>query len=152
MKKRKTKQHTEEKAVHKVTAAERTAIEKYRARTAAKQPIRYKVFNNGSDVQIRLDHPDALVGRAVLMDALGSADWDFVYGIVNQFITVSRHDQGIDERKLNFLLSVVEGIEPRDQPRREVHRSCYAAEVPGVDIKGRANVRQQLSAFACSLD
>jgi hypothetical protein len=113
MKKRKTKQHTEEKAVHEVTAAERTATEKYLARTAAKQPIRYKVVNNGNN--ITLDHPDPLVGRALLMNALGSADSDFVDGIVRQFIRESRIDQGTDERMLNFLLSIVEGIEPKDQ-------------------------------------
>jgi hypothetical protein len=111
----KEKQHTEEKAVREVTAAERTALGKYLARTAGKQSVRYKVFNNGSDAQIRLNHPDGLVGRALLMDALGTADWDFVDGIVNQFVAVSRRDGEIDEHKLNFLLSVVEGIEPRDQ-------------------------------------
>src|SRR5207253_4596742 len=30
-------------------------------------------------------------------------------------------------------------LHPLFRQRREVHRSCYAAEVPGVDIKGRAN-------------
>jgi hypothetical protein len=109
----KENKENKEKAAREVTAAERTAIEKYLARTAAKQPIRYKVVNNGSD--ITLNHPDPLVGRALLMNALGSADSDFVDGIVSQFIRESRTDQGTDERKLNFLLSIVEGIEPKDQ-------------------------------------
>jgi hypothetical protein len=42
------------------------------------------------------------------MSALGSADSDFVDGIVRQLIRESRSDQGTDERKLNFLLSIVE--------------------------------------------
>jgi hypothetical protein len=51
------------------------------------------------------------------MNALGSADWDFVHGIVKQLLPVSRRerDDSIDEHKLNFLLSMVEGIEPKDQ-------------------------------------
>src|SRR5262249_13303780 len=36
---------------------------------------------------------------------------------------------------------------------REVHRSCYAAEVPGVDIKSRANSTPTAAQrFRCSLD
>ncbi len=52
------KQHTEEKAVHEMTATERAAIEKYFARCEATPSIRYKVSKNGSDLHIRLDHPD----------------------------------------------------------------------------------------------
>ena len=49
------------------------------------------------------------------MDALGTADRDFYTGLIDQLATaVSRGDQ-IDERRLNFLLSVVKGIEPKDQ-------------------------------------
>jgi hypothetical protein len=112
MKKQKMKHHTEEKAAHELTAAERTALEKYLA-GIEKRPMRCKVINNGSD--ITLDHPNPLVGRALIMSALGSADFDFVDGIVRQLISESRSDQRIDERKLNFLLSIVEGIEPKDQ-------------------------------------
>ncbi len=49
------KQHTEEKAVHEMTATERAAMEKYFARCEATPSIRYKVSKNGSDLQ--LDHP-----------------------------------------------------------------------------------------------
>ena len=64
------KQQTEEKAVHKMTAAERAAIERHFARCEATPSIRCKVSRNGSDLQIGFDHPDRLVGRALVMDAL----------------------------------------------------------------------------------
>jgi hypothetical protein len=70
---RQTKQHNKEKAVHKVTAAERAAIQKYLARSAAKPSVRCKVSKNRSDAQIRVDHPDELVGNVLVMDALASA-------------------------------------------------------------------------------
>ena len=46
------KQHTEEKAVYEMTAAERTAIERHFARREAKPSVRLKVSRNGSDLQI----------------------------------------------------------------------------------------------------
>jgi hypothetical protein len=66
-------------------------------------------------LQIGFDHPDQLVGRALVMDALASGDEDFLNGIMNQLANASAHGQDIDERGLNFMLSVIKGIEPRDQ-------------------------------------
>src|SRR5262249_9056529 len=44
-------------------------------------------------------------------------------------------------------------LHPLFRQRREVHRSCYAAEVPGVDIKSRANSTPTAAQrFRCSLD
>jgi len=109
------KQHTEEKVAHKMTAAERTAIERHFARREAKPSVRLKVSKNGGDLQIESDHPDRLVGRALVMEALASADEDFLNGIMYQLGNASAHGQDIDERELNFMLSVIKGIEPRDQ-------------------------------------
>ena len=101
------RQHTEEKAVHEITAAERAAIER--------PSIRCKVSRNGSDLQIGLDHPHEQIGKALVMEALASADPDFANGIVGQLASASGRAQHIDERGLNFMLSVIKGIEPRDQ-------------------------------------
>jgi hypothetical protein len=109
------KQHTKEKAVHEMTAAESTAIDKCLARLKAKPSGRFRVSKDASGCQIGFDHPDQLIGRALVMDALASADGDFLYGIKNQLANASAHGQDIDERGLNFMLSVIKGIEPRDQ-------------------------------------
>ena len=105
---------TEEKAVHKITAAECAAVKKYLARHKPKPSVRFKVSKNGSIPQIEFDHPDKLVGGALLMDALATADEDFLNGIVDQIASASAHGQDI-ERGLNFMLSVIKGIESRDQ-------------------------------------
>ena len=109
------KQHTEEKAVRKLTAAELTAIDKFLVRLEANPSGRCRVSKDGSGWQIGFDHPDQLVGRALVMDSLASADEDFLNGIKNQLVNASAHGQDIDERGLNFMLSVIKGIEPRDQ-------------------------------------
>jgi hypothetical protein len=49
------------------------------------------------------------------MNALGTADQEFVNGILRQLANAGSHGEGIDEGGLNFLVSVVNGIEPRDQ-------------------------------------
>jgi len=75
---RETKQHTNKqhnkKAVREATAVERTAVERHFARREAKPSVRLKVSKNGSDPQIEFDHPDKQIGRALVTEALASAD------------------------------------------------------------------------------
>jgi hypothetical protein len=63
---------------------------------------------------IALDHPDPAAGEVHLMAALGTADRDFYAGIVEQLGDAASYDGAIDERALNFMLSVVKGVKPRD--------------------------------------
>jgi hypothetical protein len=49
------------------------------------------------------------------MEALGTADLDFLNGLLRQLTNVSSPGEEIDERALNFMVSVVKGIQPRDQ-------------------------------------
>jgi len=114
---RETKQHNKEKAAYnyKMTAPERTVVDKHFARREAKPSVRLKVSKNGSDPQFEFDHPDKQIGRALVMEALASADADFVIGIVSQLANASGRGRDIDEYGLNFMLSVIKGIEPRDQ-------------------------------------
>jgi hypothetical protein len=50
-----------------------------------------------------------------LMDAMGSKDPDFMAGLLNQIASVSSSGAAVNEDRLNFVLSIVKGIEPRDQ-------------------------------------
>src|SRR5260370_19784713 len=102
-----TKQHTEEKAVLEL-------MEKYLARHAAKPSVRLKVSNNkGSVATVETDHPDEARAHVLLSNALGSADQEFLDGIVSQLASAGLHGKEVDGRGLNFMLSVINGIEPR---------------------------------------
>jgi hypothetical protein len=103
------------KTYDKMTAQERTAIDKFRARNAANPAPRLKVLNGKQAVSISLDHPDNLTGQMLLMDALGTADFDFFSGLLDQLASAGSKGGQIDERRLNFMLSVVKGVQPRDQ-------------------------------------
>ena len=59
------------------------------------------------------DHPVYVAGMALLMEQLGMTDLDFFKGFLDQLSKA--YGGEIDEQKLNFLLAVVKGIEPRDQ-------------------------------------
>jgi hypothetical protein len=120
-----------------VTPAERTAVDKHFARREAKPQIRLKISKNGSDPQIELDHPDKTVGWALVMEALASADYDFANGIVDQLANASGHGQDISEHGLNFMLSVIKGIEPRDQLEAMLAAQMAAVHVASMTFAGR---------------
>ncbi len=101
---------------HEPTAQERTAMESYLARTKMTPPApRVKVSMKGEVAQTSLDHPDPLIGRALLMEALGTTDPSFLEGILGQIANAGTHGRTVDEREFNFILSLVIGVEPRDQ-------------------------------------
>jgi hypothetical protein len=134
---RETKQHNKEKAAYKVTAPERTVVDKHLARREAKPSVRLKVSKNGSDPRIRFDHPDEQIGKALVMEALASADPDFAIGIVGQLASASGGGRDFDEYGLNFMLSVIKGIEPRDQLEAMLAAQMAAVHVASMTFARR---------------
>ncbi|HET7021289.1 MAG TPA: hypothetical protein VFI58_11285 [Xanthobacteraceae bacterium] len=102
-------------AKRELSPQERTAIGKFLARSAANTAPRLKVLNEKQGVRISPDHPNQSAGQMLLMDALGTADPDFYQGILHQLVSAGSQGAQIDERALNFMLSVVKGVQPRDQ-------------------------------------
>ena len=105
---RKKKQNSDEKALSELTAAERTAVGKnLDAKRAAKPPrLEFKFLKDGVWT-CEIDH--------LVMEFLGSADEQFSTGIFGQLASASARGQKIDEREVNFMLSVIQGVQPRDQ-------------------------------------
>jgi hypothetical protein len=78
---------------------------------------------------LRLDHKYQNIGFIFLSEALGSADDDFVNGLLNQLANAGSHGPKIDEDALNFMVSVIKGIKPRDQVE-----SMLAAQMAAVHM------------------
>jgi hypothetical protein len=96
---------------------ERAALEAYRTR-AEERPLapRLRVTEDDGATTICPDHPKPDVGNVLLMDALGTRDWDFLQGFLAQLASAAGSKGGkVDGQTLNFMLSVVKGIEPKDQ-------------------------------------
>jgi hypothetical protein len=51
----------------------------------------------------------------LLMEAPGTTDPDFLDGILYQLVNVGSWGGKADERGLNFMLSVIKGVKPRDE-------------------------------------
>src|SRR6201982_2854037 len=51
----------------------------------------------------------------LLLEAVGTTDPDFLDGILCQLLSAGSRGAKADERGLNFMLSVVKGVKPRDQ-------------------------------------
>jgi hypothetical protein len=99
---------------YRPTDRELAAMRKCLGRGAAQPAPRLKLAKNGG-AGINLDHPDATVGEALLAEALGTADFDFLHGLLRQIAGAAASDRQFDEAKLNFVLSLVKGAQPRDQ-------------------------------------
>jgi hypothetical protein len=49
------------------------------------------------------------------MRAIGTTDLDFYDGLMGHLVNASRGQNALSQNGTNFMLSVVRGIEPRDQ-------------------------------------
>ena len=100
------------------TPKEQAALDAFKARRAARAPSPYmKVSRKGNVTELAPDHPDRETAQTIMMESLGSAGSDFVDGLLAQAGLICRDDLGTNEyeRQLNFILSVVRSIKPRDE-------------------------------------
>ena len=98
------------------TPREHEGIEAFRARRKELKPApRMKVTEKKGGAEVLPDHPDIAVGHTLLMEAIGTAELDFLDGLLKQLTNVGTQGQKVDARGLNFMLAVVKGVEPKDQ-------------------------------------
>jgi hypothetical protein len=103
-----------EKPPYKLTAREKEALAKFEAASETRGP-RLKVQADGATAKFRVDHPDEAVGILALMRAIETTDLDFYDGLMGHLVNASRERNALSQSGTNFMLSVVKGIEPRDQ-------------------------------------
>lgn len=103
------------KVQHKATPSELAALEAYCARSKAAKPApRIKVSKREKIAEVSLDHPDKTLGYVLLAESLGIADGDFVTGLLRQLGDAGTQGGEVVEEAVNFMLSVVQGMEPKD--------------------------------------
>jgi len=105
----------EEKKKYEPTASERNTLRNFNSRRASQIAPRLKVQTVGNKTQVSVDHPDGAVGLAVLMEALGTTDYDFVDGLLRQLTNAGLDGDKANEANINFLLAVVRDAKPKDQ-------------------------------------
>jgi hypothetical protein len=98
------------------TTQERRAVEAHFKRRGRQKPApRMKISRVEEATSFKADHKDERVGDLLLMEALGTADPDFLNGLVGQLAGAGTRTPGADARELNFMLAMVRGVEPNDQ-------------------------------------
>ena len=107
------------------------------------------VSTQGDTAKINPDHPDATVGTLAVMRAIGTADVEFFDGLMLQLVNAGK-GQGSPEQAFNFMLSVIKGIEPRDQIEAMLAAQMAAVHMASMTFARRLahvdNIPQQDSA------
>jgi hypothetical protein len=97
-----------------LTAAERQAVRRFKERAKANPAIRFKLTDDGQSFNLELDHSQKRMCPPTLMKELAATDKDFIDGILAQLIDVTGMINDLSVGLLNFMLSVINSIEPRD--------------------------------------
>jgi hypothetical protein len=103
-----------EKPEYKRTPREIVAVTRVQKGRAERAP-RVKAIKNGSSSTLVPDHPDDATGYFLIMEALGTTDLDFTVGLLGQLANAGSQGREVDVQAVNFMLSVITSIKPRDQ-------------------------------------
>jgi len=134
-----TKQETKaEEPLYILKPEERDPADKAMSRMMANTTPRLKIKNK----TVSIDHPDMVVGELLMMDALGTGNRDFMHGILTQLSNAaSSQGRPAKEIDLNFMLSVVTDIKPRD------HFECMlAAQAAAVHLVAMRSANNLMNA------
>jgi hypothetical protein len=103
---------------HTPTAQELLLVENFLAGQKEETPspkIKAEKQENGT-IGIRSQHKDGTVAYALLAKALGTSDAEFINGLLTQLASATTgRGQEVNEDGLNFVLSVLAGVAPRDR-------------------------------------
>lgn len=130
---------------------ERKALVKQHQRRQKSNPVpTLKVTKKNGRDHVRIDHPNDAVGFTLLMEAVGTANADFAQGLLTQITNIASQGPDVDEDKSNFVLSVIAGIEPRDQVEAMLAAQMAAVHLASMTFARRLahvdNIQQQDSA------
>jgi hypothetical protein len=100
---------------YKRTEREQTLLRKFTERRDAELATQIKLVpNEKGGLTIEVNHEDIDVGYALLAEALGTANTDFIEGLVRQLADAGSRGS-IDPKEINFMLGVIKSIKPNDQ-------------------------------------
>ena len=113
----KTKKAARPSADYTPTDRERAALDRVLGRQVSKAPAaKFNIEMTAANVaSISADHPEPRIGHSLLADALGTGDYEFAAGLLTQLADVSRSGKVTTKQELNFMLSLVRGINPKDE-------------------------------------
>jgi hypothetical protein len=116
----------------------------------ARPTTRLKISKRGDRFKVAPNHADERTGILLLMDALGTSDLAFYDGLLHQVVNASSQGGEPDERVINFMFAVINGIQPQDQVEAMLAAQMSAVHVAAMTFARRLahvkDIRQQDSA------
>lgn len=100
---------------YQLKAADKAALATYNARKAKRPSACITVAKGKAGSSIVPDHPDLACGTVAIMNALGTTSTCFMNGLLSQITNAASQGREPDEAGINFALSVINGIGPRDE-------------------------------------
>ena len=95
---------------------ERAAVASNRRRKAAQPKVRLNAaLTETNTLRIAIEHADKDAALMLLAEALGTADDDFIDGLIRQLAQTNTRDGKIDLTAFKLMVSVIKGIKPQDQ-------------------------------------
>jgi hypothetical protein len=111
--KRKRRESVTEAVPYKPTAQEEAVVCNFVKRRTAEMATQIKLTNENGAPRIVVNHKEKAVGYALLAEALGTANMDFINVLVQQLADGGSQGK-IDENEINFMLAVIKDIKPTD--------------------------------------
>jgi hypothetical protein len=105
-----------QKALSTVPKAQQDRIKAVAEKQAARAdgpPMKLKIVDGV--LKISFTHAEPDLAHILMMADLGTCDPDFMDGLQGQVASIGAQGKAIDEGSSNFLLSVVRGVQPRDE-------------------------------------
>jgi hypothetical protein len=93
----------------------RTLAKSKARRQKANAVPRLKVTRQDERDHISIDHPGMAAGFTLLMEGVGTCNPDFAQGLLAQIANIGSQGPQVEEAGSNFVLSIIAGIEPRDE-------------------------------------
>lgn len=94
---------------YEMTPVESEIVRKRAAERSRESP-RMKAYPNG---HVGPDHPDPRVGYHLIFEEIG-VGWEFGLQLIDQLALATKRNGEVDLSKLNFLLSFIKSLKPRD--------------------------------------
>jgi hypothetical protein len=127
-------------ASYRPTPEEYAAVGVIRERKKRRVPApRLKVDQTDEKASIGIDHPDPQAGGLILMAAIGATSADFLNPFISQLANAGSTGKDVNEEGLNFMLSVVKAVEPKDEIEAMLAAQMAAVHMATMTFARRLN-------------
>jgi len=127
-------------------AALEALVERRKARTFSP---RLKIGDVKGVTQIGVDHPDAAMGMALMMQAMGATEPDFFDGLLSHLVNAGIQGRD-DARGVHFMVAAIKAAAPRDELETMLAAQMAAVHMATMTFARRLahveNIAQQDSA------